>query len=173
MKEKWEAIKETEGKYFISNFGRVKTNDAYVKNKHGKRFVRGKIRKNTIRKGGYVINSFYLNGKRKSDYVHRLVWRYFGNGTEPDHKFTIDHIDNDKTNNRIDNLRIISSRENTSKSMLLKNKSSKYIGVYFRKNRSAWISKIFVDGKSKSLGSFKQEIDAHNTYQKALKGLIK
>ena len=137
MNEIWEDILETEGKYQISNLGRVRTKDSFVNNRHGKRFVPCRIRKNTVRKGGYVINSFYMNGKRKSDYVHRLVWRYFGDETEPNHKLTIDHIDNDKTNNRIDNLRIISSRENTSKAMALKNKTSKYIGVHYRKNRNS------------------------------------
>ena len=173
MEEIWKDILETEGKYQISNFGRVRTKDSFVKNGHGLRFVEGCVRKNTIRKGGYVINSFYLSGKRKSDYIHRLVWRYFGDGNEPNHKLTIDHIDNDKTNNRIDNLRIISTRENTTKGMLLKKKTSKYTGVYFRKDRNAWQSHIYINGERIFVGYFKKEYDAHKAYQKALSELDK
>lgn len=174
MQETWKEIENTGGKYLISNFGRLKTTSHNVKNRQSdKRFIKGVIRKTTPRKDGYYIAAFYLDGKRWSDYVHRLVWKYFGNDLEPNRKMTIDHIDNDKSNNNILNLRRVSNRENVSKGMLLKQKrkNSKYIGIYWRKLRRRWYSRIQHLGKRIYLGSYKTEIEAHGAYQTALQKL--
>lgn len=48
------------------------------------------------------------------------------------------------------------------------NFSSKYKGVHFDKKRNKYVSKIKIKGKSKHLGYFINEIDAHNSYQEAL-----
>ena len=169
MIEQWKSILETKGKYEVSNLGRIRTIDHHVQNRHNKkRFVKGIIRKQVKRKDGYIIAHFYLDGKKWSDYVHRLVWRYFNDKPEPNRKIVIDHIDNNKSNNRIDNLRLISNRDNTTKGMKRKeNKKSRFIGVYWRQDREHWFSRILINGKRLYLGSSKCEAQAALLYLKA------
>ena len=62
---------------------------------------------------GYYRFGYYINGKRTPMYVHRFIWEAF-NGPIPD-GMTIDHIDNDRTNNRLDNLRLLTHAENCSR----------------------------------------------------------
>jgi len=71
-------------------------------------------------------------------------------------------------NNRVDNLQLVSPRENSSKD---RHGSSKYTGVNWLKNRGKWQANIQIDGKLKYLGVFDKEINAHNAYQKALSKL--
>lgn len=174
MEEVWKEIENTEGKYLISNLGRLKTTSRNVKNRRNdKRFVKGVIRKTTPRRDGYCIASFYLDGKRWSKYVHHLVWKYFGDGIKSNHKITLDHKDGNKSNNKINNLWLLTSRENSSKTLRdKKSKSSKYIGVYWHKKHNRWISRIWVKGQRLHLGSFKTEIEAYNIYQKSLQQLV-
>lgn len=164
--EEWKDIIETEGKYQISNQGRLRTKDAWVKNKNGERFVKGVIRKSTARKpDGYHTTAFYLEGVRWTDYIHRLTWRYFGSGIEPDRSSTIDHIDNNKDNNCIGNLRLVSNRDNVSKGKSLGSKTSRYTGV--SKSKRRWVAKIQYNGEGINLGYFKSENQAGLTYLKA------
>jgi len=58
----------------------------------------------------YYINNLYKNGKKKQFPLHRLIYEaHFGNIPEG---LCIDHIDNNKTNNHIDNLRLATLSEN-------------------------------------------------------------
>jgi hypothetical protein len=83
----------------------------------------------------YEINGYYIyslknkNGQWKTEYLHRLVARQFLNfDPENEHKgLVIDHIDNDKHNNFIENLQILSSSENSKKNHFQTRSSSKYI----------------------------------------------
>jgi hypothetical protein len=79
----------------------------------------------------------------------------------------VDHINGNKTDNRVDNLRIVTQRENCVGS----NKTSNYKGVHFCDTVKKFIAKIYINGKSKYLGSFDRDIDASSAYQKALKEL--
>jgi len=91
-------IKGYEGLYQITNTGNIKS----VK--------RGHLLKNRIGKTGYYSVMLYKNGKPKAKRVHRAVWEAFI-GIIPD-GFEIDHIDGDKTNNSIDNLRCVTHKDN-------------------------------------------------------------
>jgi len=46
-----------------------------------------------------------------------------------------------------------------------------YVGVSFANERGSWLSRIFVNGKLKNLGYFKNELDASNAYKEALKNI--
>jgi hypothetical protein len=83
---------------------------------------------------------------------------------ESDRENHIDHINFDKSDNRLSNLRVISARENTSR--VKRGTSSKYVGVYFMKSRSKWDARIKVLGKVKHLGYFDDEYQAHLAYEK-------
>lgn len=62
---------------------------------------------------GYLFFSKMTDGKRKNMKVHRFVWEEF-NGKIPQ-GYQIDHINNDKKDNRLDNLRIVTPKVNNRK----------------------------------------------------------
>jgi len=66
-----------------------------------------------IGKGGYVVASVRVGKVRKQVYLHRVIW-IAENGMPPD-GLVIDHINNDKTDNRIANLQLLTARENSYK----------------------------------------------------------
>jgi hypothetical protein len=81
----------------------------------------------------------------------------------------VDHINNNRDDNRNCNLRIASAGLNVHNKTKNKNASSKYFGVYLRKN-GKWMSRISYNGVTHYLGSFEEEIDAAKAYNaKAIK----
>lgn len=65
---------------------------------------------------GYLKVVLCRDGKTFTKKVHRLVAEAFVPNDDPEHKDTVDHKDNDKTNNRADNLQWLSHTDNTRKS---------------------------------------------------------
>jgi len=168
MEEIWKDIPDFEGLYQVSNYGNVKS--------LSREMVRGKriyISKDIILKpkspsihNRYFMVNLIKNSKSKSVNIHKIVAIAFLNHTQNGFKLVVDHIDNNKLNNRVDNLQLISQRENTSKDR--KGGSSKYVGVSWHKPSGKYQSKIWVNSKYKCLGFFENEYDAHIAYQKAL-----
>lgn len=120
---------------------------------------------------GYVLLAVTVEGKQFKLYAHRLVI-YLATGEMPPE--VVNHIDGNKSNNRLINLENETPRGNTTKgktSRLNKDNSSKYVGVGWDKSRSKWQSRIEVGGKGRWLGYFKSEKAAAAAYQKALKEL--
>ena len=74
-----------------------------------------------------------------------------------------------KEGKQLDNLQLISSRENSSKDK--KGGSSEYTGVCWDRSRGKWISSIIINGKRKTLGRFTEELEASKAYQNALNAL--
>ena len=109
MIEIWKDIEEYENIYQVSNLGRVKSLRRITSNNH---IVNEKIRKLTIDKDGYCVVSLWINGKSKQHFVHRLVAQAFI--PNPDNKPYIDHINTDKTDNRVENLRWATQKENAN-----------------------------------------------------------
>lgn len=85
------------------------------------------IRKQSISKNGYMRVILSDNGKNKTYFVHRLVAAAFI--PNPDNKPCIDHIDGDKSNNRADNLRWVTTKENCN-NPITKSRLNKKIGEY-------------------------------------------
>ncbi len=114
----------------------------------------------TARKGmesGYKdISSGYrrleIDGKQHR--THRLIW-IMHNGDIPKNKF-IDHNNRIKTDNRIENLRVVTNQENAF------NTSAK--GYTWVESRNKYRSLIMVDGVSKHLGYFVKKEDAAQAY---------
>ena len=89
--------------------------------------------------------------------AHRLAWLYV-TGSIPDGD--IDHINHNKTDNRIQNLRVVSSNENSKNRPAQSNNSSGCTGVYFDKKSGLWISRIWVRKKQIRLGCYKSKESA-------------
>lgn len=109
-------------------------------------------------KDGYKYAQF--NGIRIA--THRLIWLYH-NGL---YDGVIDHINGVPTDNRIENLRLSTTQENLRNRGKFKNSSSKYKGVYYRKDTNKWQASICINGKTKHLGVFLNELDAHKAWLK-------
>ena len=101
--EEWKPIAETDGKYLISNYGRLKSYCRY----------RAIIVKPYSNQYGYYRADIRRNGKRITALIHRLVANAFVINDNPKDNDTVDHIDGDKHNNRASNLRWLSRSENT------------------------------------------------------------
>jgi hypothetical protein len=162
-----------EGLYQVSNFGNVKSLSREMDN--GKRKC---ISKERILKFGNDGTRGYLNVKlfkgntKKTIKVHQLVaMAFLGHISDGSHKIVVDHINNIKTDNRAENLQLLTNRENSSKDK--KNGSSQYTGVYWCNYYNKWHSRIYLNGKKKHLGYFTSEIEAHEAYQKALSEIKK
>lgn len=114
---------------------------------------------------GYRNCSFgVVNGKQIKYKEHRLIF-FLETGKEPDE---IDHIDGDKENNRISNLRAATSKENSANSRGTGKGKSKYKGVFWESKcpKRPWTSCIKSGGKSHHLGHFYTEHDAARAYNK-------
>lgn len=100
MEEIWKDIKGFEGLYQVSNLGRVRSLDHYVKNGHGNRLVHGKVLKPYKSSHGYLFVALGKKAKHRS--VHRLVATAFIQNLEnlPD----VNHKDENKSNNVSSNL---------------------------------------------------------------------
>lgn len=107
MEEIWKDINGFEGYYQISNFGRVRSLDRII---NGQRF-NGKIMSSFVTKIGYIQTTLHKNHKCYKKYIHRLIMEIF-NPVDNMENLDIDHIDRDKTNNRLDNLRWVTHKEN-------------------------------------------------------------
>ena len=158
MQEVWKDLPNYEGLYQVSNLGRVKS--------YKRKEVT--ILKGINEKKGYItFNLTDLNGKGKRIKAHQLVAVCFLNHTICGMKLVIDHINDIKNDNRVENLKIVTTRQNSYK--IKNNKSSVYKGVFWWNARQKWASKIYINGKVKSLGCYKTELEAHQSYLNALK----
>ena len=157
QREEFRSISGYEGLYEVSNFGNVKS------------LINNKILKPCLGSRGYYMVRVYKDNKGNTMSIHVLAAMAFL-GHKPDgYKIVVDHIDNNKLNNHVSNLQLISNRENTSKDK--KNGTSKYTGVTWYNASNKWLAQIAINSKKKNLGLFETEDEAHETYQKALKML--
>jgi hypothetical protein len=161
-----------EGIYQISDLGTVKSlRRTVLKNGKHPFFMKEAILTNSLNDQGYLRVGLTKNGKVKTEQVHVLVARAFLNHSTCGYDIIVDHKNNIRSDNRLDNLQLITVRTNTSKDR--KNGSSKFIGVYWNKSKERWVSRIRIGKTRKQLGVFTSEIEAANKYQEALSSLTK
>lgn len=98
--EEWRDVIGYEGLYQVSNFGRAKS---FYSNK-------ARILKPIRRADGYVDFGLHKNGSTRHRPIHILVAQVFI--PNPENKPIVNHIDGDKTNNRVDNLEWVTNSEN-------------------------------------------------------------
>jgi hypothetical protein len=170
MEEIWKDIPDYEGLYQVSNLGRVKSLPKEWITHNGSIHKRnGKVKKIFENNRGYVMIGLWQNSKRKNYFVHQLVAMAFLGHKRCGMKLVIDHINDNKTDNRLENLQIVTTRFNSKKTQ--GNYSSKYKGVHRHSSDKFWVAAIQINGKTKHIGSFECELKAHQAYQDAINNL--
>lgn len=117
MEEIWKPIAGYEGYYEVSNLGRVKSVERHVKQGNSTRYVKEKIKSQHLMTSGYPSVALYKNRKEKIIPIHILVARAFI--PNPENKPNVDHINTDKTDYRIENLRWVTPKENSNNELTL------------------------------------------------------
>lgn len=147
--EQWKPIIGYEEYYEASDQGRIKSN----------RFCATRIMKLSITVCGYLQFNLYRNRKMKSFLAHRITAMTF----LPDYSecLQVDHINGNRTDNRITNLRIMTNTDNCRAfNKARRNVTSQYRGVYFCKRDRLWIANIGFKDEQIYLGCFPSEIAA-------------
>lgn len=154
-KEIWKDIKDCKYKCQISNLGRFKIVTSFHKTKE-----------NTITYGSYDSKGYlkvYVNyeKKPKTKKVHRLVAEYFLDTFEE--SLTVNHKDFNKSNNCVDNLEMLTIKENIMDYILKKKKKkshSNHLNVSYHINLKKWTSSILINKQKFSLGTYNTEEEA-------------
>ena len=112
-------------------------------------------------KDGYKIIGLRKGGEKKEFFkIHRIIATAFI--PNPDNKEDIDHLDGNKANNSIDNLRWVTCQENN----LNKKNYGKYKkGVTFHKRAQKFCAQITVNKKQIHIGSYETEDEAHEAFR--------
>lgn len=107
----WLPIKGFERYYEISDEGCLRSLDRTIVDINGNsRKLKGRDMKTEINNSGYVLGRMRRDGEITTRTIHRLVYETFI-GEIPE-GLEIDHIDNNKTNNKLSNLRLLTRAEN-------------------------------------------------------------
>ena len=125
-------------------------------------FEKERFLKTTIYHGYYRV-MLTKDEKRYKKLLHRLLAEtYIPN---PDNLPFVDHMDHDKKNNSLSNLRWVTSQgNNMNASKTQSDTSSKYKGVSWIKRDKKWRPQIMINGKTIHLGSFNNEAEAARAY---------
>lgn len=123
---------------------------------HGKRWNTRFAKKPALvsfNKAGYMTGRIDGQGVL----AHRVIWAmHYGVWPE----FTLDHVNRNKSDNRIQNLRAATIQENNCNLAPIEGASSCFIGVTFDKNSGKWLSRVQNAGSSKHLGCYDSEDEA-------------
>lgn len=149
--EIWKPVPETNGVYMASNRGRIRRDG-------------GAPTFGSLNGKGYRQFNIQKKGKSRVITVHRAVAAAFIGESN----LTVDHLNGDRSDNRLENLEYVTNRENVVRGKKSsKSKKTLPLGAY--KNGSSFKSSIFIDGKAYHLGTYKTPEDAHKAYCMALK----
>ena len=141
--EIWKDIEGFEGLYQVSNLGRTKS----LNYNHTKK---EKILKPSLNEKGYLLVNLYKEGKGRSYLVHRLVAQAFI--PNPEDKPQVNHKDEDKTNNKVENLEWVTSKENinygTRTERMAKSQSKPIYGINIKTNERIEFPSTMEAGRS-------------------------
>jgi hypothetical protein len=156
MEQIWKRVPGYED-YEISNTGNLMSY----------KYSKPKLIKGVITKKGYL--NYCLSNKNGSFIIgaHVVVAIAFLGHTPCGLKLVVDHINDIKIDNRVENLQIVTNRYNIGKTRI--NRSSNYVGVSWNKKLNKWTAQIGIGNKKKHLGVFINELDGHLEYLKEFK----
>jgi len=141
--EYFRDIKGYEGKYRVSNLGNVLS------------LISNKRLKPKIGTSGYFQVNLSYDSSHKSFSIHQLMAITFLNHKPNGFVIVVDHIDNNKLNNKLENLQLVTNRVNSTKDNT--NKSG-YSCIY--PNNNSFLVRICINGEKKTFGTFKNIEDA-------------
>ncbi len=146
-----EEYRKIEGyEYSISNLGKVRNDKT------------GRIKKASSNLDGYLLVGLHKEGKKKTHRIHRLIAIAFLEN--PDNLPDVDHINQIKSDNRIENLRWCSCSNNMRNIKKKEGCSSNYRGVNWYKKINKWQAQIIINGKKKGLGYYETEEEAYSVW---------
>ncbi|MEI2684259.1 HNH endonuclease [Erwinia aphidicola] len=134
-----------------------------------------KVTRNHLSRAGTVAGCNSSNGYirihilGRTYHAHRLAWIFQYNETS---SLDIDHIDGNKKNNRIANLRLATRSQNNHNAPPNRKNTSGYRGVYFNKNAKKWMAMIIYKGERMYLGYHHTPELAAMAYQEASQKLL-
>lgn len=134
----------------------------------GMLFRKEYVDKQGKKRGGFINNVANDGGngycqvsfKGRIVYYHRLLW-ILVNGPIPE-GIVLDHKDGDKLNNNLENLRLLTNRENAQNTKY--HRDGSLPGVHWYKQCAKWQAYIQVDGKVLHIGYFITQLEAFDAY---------
>lgn len=131
--------------------------------------LRRKVSRTNSVKVGDIVGTldgkgyYHISINKKFYRLHRVLWLYVY-GEQPDQ---LDHIDGDKTNNRVENLRPCTCQKNAGNAGLAKHNTSGYRGVSQNTKSGKWAAQIKIFGQQTYLGRFDTPEEAARVYDAA------
>lgn len=169
--EEWIPARWFNGYYECSTFGNIRSCTARRNCKHGNgRTVKGKLLKPNL--AGKIYKSLQVKLTTKGSIaknlkVHFIIFFSFNLEVNPIDGFEVDHVDNNRMNNKPLNLQYITERENSLKRTAnYLNRQGRLFGCQY--NNGSFMSRIYFNRKYYYLGTYKEEESAHNAYLRAL-----
>jgi len=159
--EIWKDLVGYEGFYQISNLGRIKSLSRIVITKKGvKRNLFGRVLKQFVGSSGYLEVKLTDSIKHKTLRTHCLMAYTFLNHKPSRYEVVVDHKDNNKLNNNLKNLQLITNQENAVKDRVFK---SGYCGIRVQKNKysTKYVVNTTINKKRVYLGT-------HDTIEEAI-----
>lgn len=136
--EEWRDVVGYEGIYTVSSFGRIISNRRTANIKHGVRIVQPKLLSPVIKKTGYCQIILSKEGNHKFALIHQLVAQAFIEN--PENKPMVDHIDRNKQNNHVSNLRWCTLSENMNNPLTVQHCKQMNTGLEFPEHRKPVVS---------------------------------
>ena len=168
MIEIFKDVPNYEGIYQVSNFGNVKSVSRTIKNNKGFYLSKEIILKSAKSKNNYYSVVLRKENVSKTYRVHVLVAMAFLDFKPNKQVLTIDHKNGVRTDNRLENLQIVTQRENTQN--YHKNKNGG-LGCVFHPQTKKWRSRIHINGFNIHLGLFEEKKTCEKIFIKASKNI--
>lgn len=149
MYEIWKNIPGYEGVYQASNCGRIKS---LARKADRKNDVQERILKPSVKKSGYCNVTLQVDKCKKTIGIHRLVLKAFIGEVD----LQVNHINSNKSDNRLANLEYVTSRQNAE------HRDNGDCGASFRRDKKSkpWQSHVYYKGKNLGLGCYDTKEEA-------------